>query len=302
MAFKNIQTLLASALAQSGTVTLSYPAGTAQNTFVGGNGQHKAIAGQNVYAAPKDFTLTFGASNITFTWLRALTLPVGTLLSVDAMLPGEPDKFDTNDIPSHLQKYELYRVSLGNPITADADGICASQSVSGAANATINGALASGGVATLDGRGGRNVLIASDSASDTSAKYVVVTGKDVNGVALSEKILFGGAATVAGKKAFATVSQIAVSAALVGAFTCGTGDVLGIPAFLGSTGLVLQELEDGAKATAGTLVAGVTTTPSQTTGDVRGTYDPNSACDGTKGFSLLMASSDPTFRGGPQNV
>lgn len=47
----------------------------------------------------------------------------------------------------------------------------------------------------------------------------------------------------------------------------------------------------------GTFVAGVQTLPTATTGDVRGTYDPSEACDNTKTFSLLVMSSDPTYKG-----
>lgn len=47
----------------------------------------------------------------------------------------------------------------------------------------------------------------------------------------------------------------------------------------------------------GTFVAGVQTTPTATTGDVRGTYDPEDACDGSKVFSLLVAVADPAYRG-----
>ena len=47
----------------------------------------------------------------------------------------------------------------------------------------------------------------------------------------------------------------------------------------------------GAAPTAGTIVAGVTTAggSTATTGDVRGTYDPNAACDGSKVFELILA-------------
>lgn len=47
----------------------------------------------------------------------------------------------------------------------------------------------------------------------------------------------------------------------------------------------------------GTMVVGDQTTPSATTGDVRGTYDPAVACDGAKAFALLIAASDPTYKG-----
>jgi hypothetical protein len=47
----------------------------------------------------------------------------------------------------------------------------------------------------------------------------------------------------------------------------------------------------------GTFVAGVQTTPTATTGDVRGTYDPSVACNGSLQFALLCALPDPTYRG-----
>jgi hypothetical protein len=53
-------------------------------------------------------------------------------------------------------------------------------------------------------------------------------------------------------------------------------------------------------ATSGTAVAGVTTVASATTGDVRGTYDPASACDGALAFQLLVSLPDPTDQGVPQ--
>lgn len=47
----------------------------------------------------------------------------------------------------------------------------------------------------------------------------------------------------------------------------------------------------------GTFVAGVQTTPTATTGDVRGTYDPAEACNGSLSFSLLAAVADPAYKG-----
>lgn len=50
----------------------------------------------------------------------------------------------------------------------------------------------------------------------------------------------------------------------------------------------------------GALVTGVTATPTSTTGDVRGTYDPDEACDGTTSFGLLVLLPDAGYRGSPQ--
>lgn len=49
--------------------------------------------------------------------------------------------------------------------------------------------------------------------------------------------------------------------------------------------------------TNGTFVAGVQTTPTATTGDVRGTYDPTEACNGSLAFSLLVELPDPDYKG-----
>jgi len=84
--------------------------------------------------------------------------------------------------------------------------------------------------------------------------------------------------------------------------TIGFGDVLGLPVFLPSAAFINAELQDGVAASAGTVVAGLSpaTVSTATTADVRGTYDPNAACDGSKVFELLVNLSDPTHRGNPQ--
>lgn len=101
---------------------------------------------------------------------------------------------------------------------------------------------------------------------------------------------------MAGKKAFKTITSVVPSANITGA-TVGSGDVLGLPVYLGEAGDILAELEDGAAATAGTVVAGDDTDPTATTGDVRGTYDPNSAMDGATKIDLVCALPDPKYKG-----
>lgn len=100
---------------------------------------------------------------------------------------------------------------------ADADGISTSQTPSGAGNLTITGALASGGVATMDIQ--RKVLFTF--AADESAKTFVVTGTNQFGVAISETVT-GTDSTAITILDYKTVSQISVSAALTGAVTVGT--------------------------------------------------------------------------------
>ena len=103
------------------------------------------------------------------------------------------------------------------PSVLDADGICASQTTSGAANAVINGALASGGVATM----GDQQIITIFSASNLSSLTFLATGSDRNGSVLTETITGPGAGlTVVSTKNFYTVSSVYVSGAAA-AFTIG---------------------------------------------------------------------------------
>lgn len=104
---------------------------------------------------------------------------------------------------------------------ADADGICASQTPSGAGNLTINGALASGGAVTLDSA--RQILITT--VSDESAKTLTVYGTDEVGQSISEDITGPNATTGTSVYMYKTVTRVAVSAAFTGAVTVGTNGV-----------------------------------------------------------------------------
>ena len=101
---------------------------------------------------------------------------------------------------------------------ADADGVCQSQTpaTGGEQDLTINGALASGGVATFTAA--RLITIAS--ASDDSGRTFTVTGTDVNGNAQTETIA-GPATTVTGTLYFRTVTQVTVDDDTAGAITVG---------------------------------------------------------------------------------
>jgi hypothetical protein len=101
---------------------------------------------------------------------------------------------------------------------ADADGVCQSQTpaAGGSQDLTINGAQASGGVASFDA--GRLITIAS--ASDDSARTFTITGTDVNGDAQTE-VIAGPATTVTGTKYFKTVTTVNVDDDTAGAITVG---------------------------------------------------------------------------------
>lgn len=182
------------------------------------------------------------------------------------------------------------------PATASATAVCAAQAIAAAGNATINGASASGGVATLDTA--RAVNVDSSNAGDTT-QTVTITGTDYWGQAQTETIAMNGTTAVAGKKAFKTVTAVAVSAALAGNLTVGSTDVIGLPYRVTDAGYILRSGWAGALADdAGTFVAADTTSPATaTTGDVRGTYTPSSAANGSR--RLVLALGLTALQAGP---
>jgi hypothetical protein len=182
------------------------------------------------------------------------------------------------------------------PVAKSATAVCAAQAVLAAGNATINGASASGGVATFDYA--RAVNVDSTGAGDTT-QTVTVTGTDYWGQAQTETISLNGTTAVPGEKAFKTITQVAVSAALAGNLTVGNEDIFGLPYRVTDGGYLFRLGWAGALGndTTGTFVAADTATATATTGDVRGTFAPSSAANGTRrlviGIALTGAQAGP---------
>lgn len=300
--FKVVEFTLASAVADDGTTTVNYPTDSEGHTLDSGSFnmgvKHRLVS--NAYGELKaeledQFDLTFGTASITVTNRSGVSWAAGTNFHLQLDMPGGDER---PFVLPHTRVSEtgVYTLSLGAPDTADADGVCEAQSPGAAGALTINGALASGGVATLDVP--RNLVADSGGADDA---VLTITGTDVYGNTLVETITLNGTTAVAGKKAFKTVTSVTCSKAIANGGFLGTGDVLGLPVFLPGAGRVLAELQDGAAATAGTIVAGDATEPATaTSGDIRGTYDPNAAADGSRKFELVVALDDPTYLGGQQ--
>jgi hypothetical protein len=182
------------------------------------------------------------------------------------------------------------------PATLSATAVCAAQAVAAAGNATINGASASGGVATLDVA--RIVSFVSSNAGDTT-QTVTVTGTDYWGQTQTQRITLTGTTTVNSTKTFKTITAVAVSAALTGNLSVGSGDVFGLPYKVTDAGYLLRTGWANAVAdNAGTFVAADTTSPAtNTTGDVRGTFAPTSAANGSR--RLVIAIGLTAVQAGP---
>lgn len=301
--FYTVEGVLASAVADAGTFTFGWPSGSRLGSFRSGK-NHKLLVNQTLYVASTDFTVAYtSATVITITWNGGYTLAAGSEYRVQLDVGGDtPVTLDDGSTVNNAAVLTPLRINLGAPITPDTDGIATGfETTAGAADLTLDGVQSAAGVATLDVP--RNVtLTGTDSATDLSSVTFTITGADEYGDVLVETIAGpNGTATTAGKKAFKTVTTARAGAAVAGGVNVGFGDILGLPVFVDAVG-ILKEREDGASATAGTLVAGLSalTKSTATTADVRGTYDPNSACNGAKVFELDVLVADPKHLGNPQ--
>lgn len=118
--------------------------------------------------------------------------------------------------------------------TDDADGICLSQTPGGAGNLTINGALASGGVATLTSANCTQRRVRLTAAGNETGRVFTVTGtraagEEGNASVIQEQLAGPNATTVDSRLDFATVTQISVDAATAGAITVGTNTIGSTP-------------------------------------------------------------------------
>jgi len=283
--------VLAAAVPNGGTFTLNYPTDRDAGAYTGGH-DHQVVLNAlgPLYALEGDVAFTFGTSNITVTNNSGSTIPANTRLAVQLDRSGQNVDDPRLANPNRMALLSAVRVNLGAPDAAVANGICASQAVSSGVSALLNGSLVAAGAGVFDTP--RNVV-----AAWTTAAVVTVTGFDEYGVKMVESSASGTSFT--GKKAFKRVTDVKFSANVTGA-TVGSGNVLGLPMYLGGIGSIVNELQDGVDATAGTTVAGVSGLATATSGDVRGTYTPNATPDGAKAFQLDVISGDPKYRGSPQ--
>lgn len=132
MGFKIVNTTLASAVADAGTVTLSYPAGTTQASFTGANASADGavvIDSNDVFQELESgvrVNFTYGASNVTLTNNTGTTWPAGASLTAQLGQAG-------NDKPS---------LEAGPAIAnAAAAGVTYAQAEANATIGTVNAIL-----------------------------------------------------------------------------------------------------------------------------------------------------------------
>jgi hypothetical protein len=191
------------------------------------------------------------------------------------------------------------------PLTKQTNNVSVAASYAVAGNATLAAGTGTTSVTTaagvtaiqLDCPRAVSITIGTGTIADTA---VTVSGLDVYGEAMSEVIQTGTtqSTTVNGKKAFFQITQVAVAGDCGGTIAVGTTDILGSPVRITDAGYIARSGWAGALADdAGTFVAAVTTTATTTSGDVRGTYVPSSAPNGTR--RLVMGILLPALAAGP---
>lgn len=178
---------------------------------------------------------------------------------------------------------------LGTPAAADPDGLIESFTTGGASTSVaMNGAIAD---ASRDADNNvvldvpRAIVVDSGGADDA---IVTITGYDAYGQLMVETITMNATTAVNGKKAFKKVRSIGVSKAVANGGFIGTTTILGLPyrpVVGGFVGGILNENT----ADAGTYAAPERSASTATTADVRGTYTPAGALDGTNRYKVRMA-------------
>jgi hypothetical protein len=180
------------------------------------------------------------------------------------------------------------KISMGSPIVGDPNGIVVSQDLTAlgvfSVSATAAVAIAAGALAgVMDVP--RNIV-----AAWTGTAVITITGTDVYDNVMSEASASG--TSLAGTKAFKTVSDVTVSGDVT-SLTVGTGDVLGLPYVLTAESDVLAFYADAVEEKlASVFVAADATVATTTTGDVRGTVNPDTTLDGSVELVLWMHVQD----------
>jgi hypothetical protein len=187
---------------------------------------------------------------------------------------------------SQTAAYQVNAAELDGDICVLLDVVPATAAANNVATTTsstslvipIAGALVTSGVAVMDVP--RNLV-----AAWTTTSVLTFTGTDAYGVVIHEASASGTSHT--GSKAFATVTAITCTIDVTGC-TVGTGQKIGFPRFLNRVNdIIVVKFNNVLAADASTVVAGVTTTATTTTGDVRGTISASASWDGTKMITVF---------------
>ena len=231
---KTVKFTLTADVADDGTFTVSYPAGSDDGDFENAFGHYVVINGLRL-EQPNQIGLSFGSAYVTVTNRTGAALLAGeghmtfvyegenTPLEATAVV--DADLGTTRRVKFGARDANIVFIDLGSPVAASADGIATGLSATDSAQTHDSSAFAASFTGKLDVP--RNLTLTGTAGSN---HVVTCLGKDEYGQPMQEAITLSGATTVAGVKAFAEVTGFSVAAgAAGGTFTAGWGDVLGLP-------------------------------------------------------------------------
>lgn len=175
-----------------------------------------------------------------------------------------------------IQLHNILEIALGSPVVADVDRIVVSANMKvGAYTIAAQPDVA------------RNITVTQSAvgAEDTNGTVVIV-GTDIAGNAITETLTPNAGATVAGAKAFKTITSVTGAGWVVGegndTITVGVGDLIGLPLKLASDVLVFAgTLAETREATLPALTKSSTVLS-------QNTVDFTSAWGGTAGVLYLV--------------
>jgi hypothetical protein len=219
-----------------------------------------------------------------------------------ALIPSVSDPANPSPMTQGVGPMGRVYIWDTTPLTLQAAGLRAAAAVGGAGSI----GLTAGTGVTARTRADGTVEYVLDvprcvtvTAAGANTATFTIFGYDLYGQPMSQLIAAPSTSTVATTKAFKTVTQIVASGAAGSNISCGYNDKLGLPVRVTDVGYVTSVKYNATLAQdAGTFVAADVTSPATTsTTDVRGSYTPSSACNGSK--RLVMAIALPAIAVGP---
>lgn len=223
------------------------------------------------------------------------------LSAADKLFFGQSQIAAKHDSIRGIPLHPVTFVDLGSPAALDADAVVVAATSTELPNATTITYTFPGSASPIDGVRAdgiidkpRNITAAATHASAVVAMTLLITGKDENNVTMSEQLSIsagGTSQTATGKKAFKTLTSIAITSAgnaTTNTLDMGFGDTLGLPYLLKEKNKAIY-LMDNVIQTGGTITVADTTDPATTTtGDVRGTILPATACNGSRRYGVWL--------------
>lgn len=241
-----------------------------------------------------------GYSAVKFAVNGRKGVPVALLSRLDL---GSPIALDADSLIKAATSTEL---PTSGSITYSAGAVASPQDTANTVSSTlIDSTGAAHTVLTLDVP--RNVTLAVTHTASIASGTCLVSGFDEYKQPMSELITIaatGTSSAYSGKKAFKYIKSVKFTAGAsmaLNTIDVGHGDVLGLPYKVAAKADVFRVYRNDVADTSATIVAGVTTTATTTTGDTRGTIATGVACDST---SVLVWAhiNDPNTEAGLRGV